>query len=688
MSSWSGGGRAGSWGGGGGGPAASPALGRRVAIMGFIAVALFAIVFFRLWFLQVLSGNDYVQQARDNRVRIVSLAAPRGQILDRNGKTLVENKPGTVVQIEPSKLPAAERDAAAEWGQKAGQRAARPKARRGPQIAIPPVPDAALAAQFGALAKVTGMKPSEIQEIVIQQLAQVPYAPVRLKVGVREDVRNYLVEYAEKFPAVSVNSTYLRTYPQKELAAQIMGTVGQISPDQLKEKRFRGAAKDNVVGQSGMEWSYDQYLRGINGRQRITVDAQGRPKSSRVATEPTAGRAVELSLDLGLQKVGQQALSQHLVGPAFAGAFVAMDPRNGEILAMGSAPSFDPNDLTKPMSQKTYEAKYGEGAGSPLVNRATSGLYPVGSIFKPITAFAGLSSGLRTPETTIEDNGFIKVGADHQKFQNAGGAANGPVDLRTALEVSSDVYFYEIGAEANRLKGQVIQTWARKLGLGHPTGVDLGEADGNIPDSAWRKRRNALEEACRKKTKKASCGITADLRNWSVGDNVQVAIGQGDLLATPLQMAVVYSAIANDGTIVTPHLGTEVKDEDGNTLQRLQPGPTKKVTLDPAARSAIMDGLHQAVAGSRGTSQAVFSDWPQDKYKVYGKTGTAQRPPHADQSWYATFVNDPKRPIVIVATVEDGEFGADTAAPTACAMLARWYDVKASCAAGTNGTKE
>jgi len=660
-----------------------------VAIMGFIAVALFAIVFFRLWFLQVLSGNDYVQQARDNRVRIVTLAAPRGQVLDRNGKTLVENKPGTIVQIEPSKLPASERNAAADWGQRAGRRAALPKAQRGPQVAIPPVPDAALATQFGTLATVTDMKPSEIQEIVIQQLAQVPYAPVRLKVGVKEDVRNYLVEYAEKFPAVSVNSTYLRSYPRRTLAAQIMGTVGQISPEQLKERRFRTAAKDNIIGQSGLEWQYDQYLRGINGRQRITVDAQGRPKSSRVATDPVAGRAVELSLDLGLQKAGQQALSQHLVGPDFAGAFVAMDPRNGEILAMGSAPSFDPNDLTKPMSQKTVDAKFGEKAGSPLVNRATSGLYPVGSIFKPITAFAGLSAGLITPATTIDDTGSIRVGADHQRFQNAGNAANGPVDLRTALEVSSDVYFYLIGASANKLKGQVIQTWAHKLGLGQKTGVDLGEEAGTIPDAAWREQRNKLERECEKRTKKEACGIASvPLSGWSIGNNVQVAVGQGDVLATPLQMAVAYSAIANDGTIVQPHLGVEVKDEDGNTLQRLQPGASKKVALDPTARAAIMDGLHLAATGDRGTSTSVWSGWPQDRYKVYGKTGTAQRTGHEDQSWYATFVDDPKRPIVVIATVEDGGFGADSAAPTACAMVAHWYNVKASCSVGSGAGLE
>ena len=684
MASWNNSpGRSGSW--GGGGPAASPQLGRRVAIMGFIAAALLAVVFFRLWFLQVLSGNDYVQQARENRVRIVSLPAPRGQITDRTGKTLVENTPGTVIQIEPSKLPAAERAAANRWGQLAGRRAALPKGRRGAPVPIPAVPDPALADQFKALARVTGMKASDIQEIVVQGLSRVPYAPVRLKVGVKEDVRNYLVEYAEKFPSVSVNSVYLRSYPQGTLAAQIMGTVGQINQDQLKEQRFRGAAKDNVVGQSGLEWQYDQYLRGVNGRQRITVDAQGRPKSSRVASDPIAGRSVQLSLDASLQRAGQAALAQHLVGPDFAGAFVALDPRNGEILAMGSAPTFDPNQLARPMSQKAYESRYGEGAGSPLVNRATSGLYPVGSIFKPITAFAGLASGLITPATTIDDTGSIRVGADRQRFQNAGNAANGPVDLRSALEVSSDVYFYLIGAAANKLKGQVIQTWANRLGLGHTTGVDLGEQSGTIPDAKWRAGRNQLERDCRKKTKRKSCGI-ADLRDWSVGDNVQTAVGQGDVLATPLQMAVAYSVIANDGTVVTPHLGTEVKDENGNLVQRLQRGSEKKIALDSDARQAIMDGLHQAASGPRGTSTAVFSDWPQAQYKVFGKKGTAQRTGHEDQSWYAAFVDDPKRPIVVVATVEDGGFGADAAAPTACRMLSHWYGVKASCA-GSGGTE-
>ncbi len=682
----------GGWGSGGSGGRvpSSPQMARRVAILGGIAVALFAIAFFRLWFLQVLSGDQYVQQARANRVRLVSVTAPRGEILDRNGTALVENQSGTVIQIEPAKLPIAERTAAAVWGQDSTQRLTRSNPQHGVAVPIPPVPDMALSKEFRRLATVLSTSAASIQRQVIQQLAQVPYAPVRLRTGVPNSIRDYLSEYENRFPGVSVRQVYLRRYPQGELAAQILGTIGQISPAELKYSRFKGVPRDSVVGQEGLESEYDRYLRGVEGATRISVNAEGRPIGTRLQRSPVPGRSVSLSLDLGLQRAGQAALAKVLTPPANAGAFVAMDPRNGQILAMGSAPTFDPKILSKPITTARYKALFGDAAGAPRFNRAIAGSYPTGSTFKPITAMAGLASKIITPGTVVDDTGCIAIGGNHKKFCNAGKVANGPVDLRNALRVSSDIYFYTVGRDANPLPGQVIQTWARKLGLASPTGIDLpGEFGGLIPDAAWRARQNKREVAYEKRHHNVcptNC-VFSDKRAWSVGDNVNLAVGQGDVQATPLQMAVAYATLANGGTVVRPHLGLNVQDDQGRIVQRLPAAGGRKISIDPAYRQPILDGLHAAASESGGTSADVFGGWPQSQYPVYGKTGTAQRGLRPDQSWYVAFVNDPTRPIVVATTIEDGGFGADTAAPATCEILKHWYHTKASCQAGASKTQ-
>jgi penicillin-binding protein 2 len=657
---------------------ATPQLGRRVAILGGIALALFGIVFFRLWFLQVLDGAQYLKEAQDNRVRNVSVAPPRGQILDRNGRVLVDNSSGTVVQLMPSKLPAEERDDALGWGQRVTAELKKPKAER-KNVPIPGVKDPDLVKQFDELAPLLKMTPAELQETVVRQIAMTPYAPIRLKVGVSEQLRNYLLERSDRFPAVGVQTVYLRKYPQGELAAQMLGTLGAVTANQLKEKANRSLPRDAVIGQEGLEYAYDQYLRGVAGTTRVVVDSAGRPKSTSETQTPIAGRSVKLTLDAGLQRRGQQALANY--GGGKPGAFVAMDPRTGEILALGSAPTFDPKILTKPISNKKYEQLFGEDAGAPRFNRAISGAYPTGSIFKPITALAGLKAGTLNPNDFVEDGGKVEIG--NQVFTNAGKAANGSVNLVDAMRVSSDVYFYLQGAALNRLKGQVLQKEAHTLGLGQRTGVDLpGEFGGTVPDRAWRDDLNKREAACEKKEKKANCGIADGTnRAWSVGDNVQLSVGQGDLQATPLQMAVVYSALANGGEVVRPHVGLEIENSDGHVDQRLPGGNPKKIAM-PEGYAQILEGLHESTAMGGGTSVDVFSDWPQNRYKLYGKTGTAERPPKEDQSWFAAFVQDPKRPIVVIATVEEGGFGATSAAPVACQMLARWYSVKAACSPG------
>jgi penicillin-binding protein 2 len=314
-----------------------------------------------------------------------------------------------------------------------------------------------------------------------------------------------------------------------------------------------------------------------------------------------------------------------------------------------------------------------------LINRATESSYPTGSTFKPITAFAALSGGLIDADTTIEDSGHWELGT--QRYQNAGGASFGTIDVADALKVSSDIFFFQLGAQADD-HDDLIQRWAARFGFGHKTGIDLpGESAGLVPDATWRTRAYKAYRGCVEKAH-LTAGTWAALykcggidKPWTVGDNVNLAVGQGDLQATPLQLAVAYSAIANDGTIVRPHLGKAVQAGNGFPIHAITAPPRRHIELDQGDRRTILSGLERAADEQGGTSADVFKGWPK-RYRVYGKTGTAERAPNPDQAWYACFVDDPERPIVVVVTIEKGGFGAETAAPAARLILSKWFGVK------------
>ncbi|HEV7805024.1 MAG TPA: penicillin-binding transpeptidase domain-containing protein [Solirubrobacteraceae bacterium] len=675
-------------------PPITPQLALRVAIFGAVALGLFAVVFFRLWYLQVLSGDQYLAQANANRVRLLPLPAPRGKIVDRRGKLLVGNNFAAVIEIEPEKLPQEERDLAAAWGQLAGKREARPAGHKGPEIKIPPIPTAQLRARFERLGRVLSQPAETIHRQVVRSLVLVPYSAARVKTDVPASVVGYIRERPELFPGVNVEQTYLRDYPHDELAAQILGTVGQINPEQLHEKRYRGVRRGTVVGTGGIERAYDKYLRGQGGIRRVQVDANGRPiPNSRLKdSKPISGQRVRLSLSLGLQQEAQDAMAGPLNPGSHPGAFVALDPRQGEVLAMGSYPTFDPTIFTKPLTKARYKALLGTNTlAGPLFNRAISGGYPTASTFKPITALAGLDAGLITAEQSIDDPGCIDVGEIERC--NAKQQAYGAVNLPKALQVSSDVYFYKLGTSAFYHGGYVIQRWARKLGLDRPTGIDLpGEIGGVIPDRAWRNEINDFERACRKRKHvpaganvyqagAAGCG-RSDLREYNLGDTVNLAIGQGDVVASPLQMAVLYAALANGGKIVKPHLGLEIESPSAVPIQRIERDPSRRVSIDDGDLAVVRNGLHLATSTPEGTSGDVFAGWDQGRFPIYGKTGTATRDGKQDQSWYVAYVPDPVKPIVIAVTVEEGGFGAAVAAPIACRMLSQWYRQDGKCQAG------
>jgi penicillin-binding protein 2 len=334
-----------------------------------------------------------------------------------------------------------------------------------------------------------------------------------------------------------------------------------------------------------------------------------------------------------------------------------MNVQNGEVLALGSQPSFDPNIFTKPISQKKLNSLSSEDLGKPLFDRAIQGGYPTGSTFKLITATAALESGHITPSTPLSDPGFVVVG--DRKFENAGGVAHGVLSLVPALTVSSDVFFYQLGRDMNE-KGMPLQLWAHRLGIGRKTGIDLpAEEPGRLPTPHWRNswlKKHLTDRA------------------WSVGDNVNLSVGQGDLLANPLQMAVAYAAIANGGRVLRPRLGLRIEDAAGRALQQLDAPTARRVKVAAANRTAILEGLHGAASAPGGTSTPVFEGFP---IPVAGKTGTAEHGPgRADQSWYVALAPYPNPRYVVAVTDEAGGFGADTAAPMARRILAALFDVK------------
>src|SRR6187551_1291113 len=563
----------------------------RIAIFGGVAIALFAVLFFRLWFLQMLNGDEFLAEARNNRTREFQVIAPRGEILDRDGNVLVANRTSLALQVNPRKLPADARERRAELTQ---------------------------------LAELTHSSPRRVRRMIHEGAELGPGAPVTL----RRDVGSYLIYYLEenqaRFPGVAVQRVFVRRYPHGTLAAHLFGNVGEVDEEELKEARYRNLEPGDTIGKEGVEAQYDKVLRGRDGATRFQVDALGQPTPGGQldVVEPTPGDNLRLTIDSGLQEAGDAALSEQ----GLAGGYVAMDVRSGAILAMGSNPTFDPKVFTRPLSQSQVNQLYRDPVLSPLTNRAIAGAYPTGSTFKPITSIAALASGNVTTTEPIYDDGVFTLGGID--FENAGGAAYGSLSMQKALEVSSDVFYYTLG---DRMNGSLaLQDWAHRLGIGRESGIDLpGEQPGLLPTPAWRNQlyREELTE-----------------RPWSAGDNVNLAVGQGDLQADPLQMAVAYATIANGGTVPRPHVAMQVEDPRGRVLREFEPRPARSIKIEPVWRETILAGLHDAAQSPSGTSYGVFSGFP---VPVAGKTGTAERPPYADQSWYVVLAPYPDPEIVV-----------------------------------------
>ena len=593
----------------------------RIAVVGGVAVTLFAILFFRLWTLQILEGAENLAEAKNNRTRSTKIVAPRGEILLRNGEVLVDNRTSLALQVDTSKLPedVAEKNA-----------------------------------ELKEIGELVHMKlPQVLKQIKEEQEVVAAGAPLTIRQGVGYDLIYYIEEHRGKFPGVTVEKVFVRNYPNEDQAAQVVGHVTEVTEEELKEGPYKGTEPGEVVGQEGLELSYDKVLRGTPGTTRYQVNALGEPTpgGQLTSTPPTPGENLKLTINPAVQAAGEAALAER----GLPGAFVSMNIHTGEILGMGSYPTYDPSVWIN-LSQKKYEELSSEENGDALFNRATSSAYPTGSTYKIITALAGLENGVFTPNTVVDDTGKIEVGGE--TFENSEGAVNGPISLVHAIEVSSDVFFYEQGYKM--WKTDYLQEWSAKMGIGRPTGIDLPLAEGAeglVPSKKWDEEEIANGNEY--------------IEPWGPGQNIQLAVGQGYLQTDPLEMAIAYAALGNDGTIVTPHLGKEVMDAAGRVLKEIDPGPRRHVQINPEWHRLIMEGLHLVTTGPGGTATEVFEGFP---IPIAGKTGTAERgPEHGNQSWFISLAPYPNPNVVTVVTIEEGGFGAESAAPANKQILEAYF---------------
>jgi penicillin-binding protein 2 len=618
---------------------------RRVGLLSGILLVVFAALFLRLWALQVLSGTKYVQQAQANSFRTVPVLAPRGPILDRDGIPLVTNAAATAVEVWPSDLPTS---------------------------------------RYGELRRLARLTQVPLGDIVrgIAQRRDDPLTPVIVRADANTRLVAYLAEHASEFPGVTTGRTYIRHYPYGTLAAQLLGYVGAIDAQQLK-RLGPGYTPSDEVGQAGVEAAYDSYLRGADGTARRHLDALGRPRSAlEVTALPKPGHALRLTLSLSLQKAAEKALQDgialaHADGEwaADGGAIVALDPNDGSILAMASSPTYRPSVYagrvtTRALAAQGLTPATAKKDNYPALERATMATYPPGSTFKPVTALAAMEEHLVLPYSTLPCTGTYQSPDDrsHHIFHNWDPNVDQAMDLPTALAYSCDTYFYQLGNaffELPKDRGQPLQKWANLFGFGAKTGVDVGpEATGLVPTIGWRQRyfKSAVDKL------------------WKPGNSIQLAIGQGDLLVTPLQMARFYALIANGGKLVTPHLLLDVQNPNGTAVPIPALPAPRPVNVDPAALEVVRQGLWDATHLTVGTSYPVFGQFP---VSIAGKTGTAEKVVslpgflgNQNQSWWCGYGPTAAPTLVVCAVIENGGHGGVAAAPAAAEVFASYFHVK------------
>lgn len=606
----------------------------RLTVVLVAVMCLFGALLARLWFLQVINAPTAQVAAATNGVRIVYSQAPRGRILDRNGQVLVGNVNMPVIEVQRQEVPASS----------------------------PVLP---------RLASLMGTPLATVQHLLAND-QYAPFAPVPVLPGARPDQILYIQEHQGLFPGVTATTETVRSYsPLGAAAANVVGYVGQITGAQLARLAGQGYQPGDQIGLAGVEATYESVLRGTPGVTRVQVDSRGNVLGTLSSTAPVQGHDLRLSIDAQVQAAAVGALEQGLAAAhaqfdtvtkqhfkAPAGSAVVEDPRDGTLLALATTPDYDPADFVGGISEAKYRQLTDPGANQPLLDRAIQGQYAPGSTFKLITATAAMQDGLLNPFATFVDRGSIKIG--NQVFRNDNSESYGAIDLQRAVTVSSDAYFYTLGADFWNARGSLgpdaLQKVARAYGMGSPTGLALpNEAGGKIPTPQ---------------------SVAADYKahptlfatgSWYTGDSAQMAIGQFEDEVTPLQLANAYASFANGGTVYVPRVALDAQDQTGRVVQAFTSKVLDTVTLNPADHAALVAGFTGVVNDPHGTAYGDFHD-PGDPLAgkdIAGKTGTAQVTAAGKQntSVFTSFAPAAAPTYEVTALMEDSGYGASIAAP-------------------------
>ncbi len=540
---------------------------RRFIAMGLAILVVFTALTARLYDLQVTNGARYRVLSEQNRVLRIPVVAERGGITDRNGYVLARNIPGFAVTVLPIDLPRAKQ------------------------------PD--LVAKLGAI---VGRDPAEVSAIIDNQRIRNPYEPVKVSAKpVGREIALVLSERPELFPSVRVEAQSIRSYPMATLYSPMIGYVGAITEEELAELKDQGYLPTDIIGRTGLELQYEQYLRGTYGWREIERDAAQREIKTLAYRPPVAGNTVVLTLDRRLQDLLDAELRKGVEEDRFTQAVgVAMNPQNGEILAMVSIPGYDNNWFVQGITPEQMRSLITDDR-RPLVNKAVGDIYPPGSTFKMVTGLAALTAGTATPSTVVNVSSQVMTVSGFQFYD---WRAHGSVDFLNAFAHSSDIYFYTLGGGSPMAPGvrgvgaENLGKYGRMLGFGARTGIDLpGEARGIMPDPAWK--------------------IAALDEEWTIGNTYHAAIGQGFVAVTPIQLLNAYAAVANGGTLYTPRLLKEVRDATGKVIQVPEPKVTRKLDMKAEDLRLIREAARRVV-----TSGHAYM--PNLKLPIAGKTGTAE----------------------------------------------------------------
>jgi penicillin-binding protein 2 len=623
----------------------------------------------RLWYLQVLASQTYVRMANTTSFRWLQVEPQRGEILDANDDPLVENRVSRVVTVQQQEL--------------------------GPD------PEAVLF----RLAQHLGV-PEEDIVARLESKQYYDYQRVPVAVDVDLDKILFIAEHPSEFPGVSWDEQTVRRYPEGALAAHVLGQVGLIGQDEIDDPAFREYGPNDTIGVSGLEKTYERFLHGTAGTQKIVVDPAGKLLEELGGQLPVPGYDVKLYLDANLQTRVERDLQEGIERArglpdenpendvtnfvANAGAVVVLDPDTFGVEASASWPTFDPVWFVNGMTPREQQERlYADEAGAPLFDRAIQGAYAPGSTFKPFVALAAMKNGVTSPTgyTDCPSSWAYRLDPTHP-FDNWSSYSRGPISVQDALKYSCDTVFYQWGAafydrwRADQLGegSEPFQRDLKGLGFGREPRVDLpSQSAGFIPTAAWKQEQFEAGK---------------ERYGWLPGDDILMSIGQGFVLTSPLQIVAGYAAIANGERLCEPRLADQVQTADGRRVKPIGAQDCRKLPYSEQELSVIRQGLQQVLL-SGGTAAAAFAGFPLDRVPVMGKTGTAERPGFTtvpgqtqgqDTSWFAAIVGPPSDQHVIVAMVEQGGHGSTTAAPIVRSIIEDMYHLGDTGVPGTEGT--